>query len=299
MPSVTPDEQDPALQGCEIHMSSLDGTQLQSGEVYSFTISPPLVPSSDQIFARIALTRMECYNAAYNVPSLLSFQYTIQTLSTSAHQTYTINLSPGQYGTSDLQTALSSFLDSRLTFTYDSKAYTFTLASTNDTLYSFSLGTDAALWTNLYLKFPITTEGEFVSSYTSSSVASLVPTENIYVTVDAFQCSSAIRIAKKSYPNIIAPYPYDCFARGQKHIYALGCILCGCTMIASPGDKNIYTPWDAFFVDVRSPSLTQLTICLLDDGLYDGSRLTPDPSPFTWYPDTGGYKAASHVHPCD
>jgi hypothetical protein len=78
MPSVAPDEQDPALQGCEIHMCSPDGTQLQTGERVSFTITPPLAPSSDQIFARIAVSRMECYNAMYNVPSALSFEYTIK-----------------------------------------------------------------------------------------------------------------------------------------------------------------------------------------------------------------------------
>jgi hypothetical protein len=94
MPSVTPDEQDPALQGCKIHMYSADGTQLQTGEKVSFTITPPLTPSSDQIFARIAVSRM--------------------------------------------------------VFTYDSQAYTFTLSVTDSTLYSFALGALASAWVSVY-----------------------------------------------------------------------------------------------------------------------------------------------------
>jgi hypothetical protein len=67
-----PDEHEPALQGC---LSSTDGTRLQTGEKISLTIAPPLVPSSDQISARVAVSRMECYNAMYTVASALRRTY--------------------------------------------------------------------------------------------------------------------------------------------------------------------------------------------------------------------------------
>jgi hypothetical protein len=188
-------------------MYSPDGTQLQTGEKFSFTITPPLIPSLDQIFARIAVSRMECYNAMYNIPSALSFEYTIKTLATNAEQSYTITMAAGQYAASDVLSALFTSLDTRLTFTYDSKAYKFTLAVANSDLSSLALGTAAAAWAYLYLKFSITTDGEYVSRYTSESIATLVPTENIYIAIDAFQCSSAIRVSKQTYPNIVARVP--------------------------------------------------------------------------------------------
>jgi hypothetical protein len=36
-------------------------------------------------------------------------------------------------------------------------------------------------------------------------------------------------------------------------------------MVAAPGSKNVYTPIDPFFVDVRSPSISQAIVTLLDD----------------------------------
>jgi hypothetical protein len=120
-------------------MHSPDGAQLQTGEKVSFTIPPPLVPSSDQIFARTAVSRMERYNAMHNVASALSFEYTIKILATNEEQSYTIAMTAGQYSASDVVSAISTSLDPRLTFTYDSKAYKFTLATTDSTLYSFTL----------------------------------------------------------------------------------------------------------------------------------------------------------------
>jgi hypothetical protein len=88
---------------------------------------------------------MECYNAVYNVPSALSFEYTIKTLATNAEQAYTIALAARQYAASDVLSALSTSLDTRLTFTYDSKAYKFTLAVANSDLSTFALGTAAGV----------------------------------------------------------------------------------------------------------------------------------------------------------
>jgi hypothetical protein len=178
--------------------------------------------------------------AMYNVPSALSFEYTIETLATNEEQSYTIAMAAGQYAASDALSALSASLDTHLTFTYDSKAYKFTLAVANSSLSSLALGTAAATWAYLYLKFSITTEGEYVSTYTSESIATLV---HIYIAIDAFQCSSAIRLSKQAYPNIVARVP----------------------MVAAPGSKNVYTPIDPFFVDVRSPSISQVIVTLRDD----------------------------------
>jgi hypothetical protein len=171
-------------------------------------------------------------------------------------------MAAGQYAASDVLSALSTSLDTRLTFTYDSKAYKFTLAAIDSTLYSFALGTAAAAWAYLYLKFSITTEGEYVSTYTSESIATLVPTENVYIAIDAFQCSSAIRVSKQTYPNIVARVP----------------------MVAAPGSKNVYMPTDPFFVDVRSPSISQVIVTLLDDDC-DVLNLQGTPWALTLYVD--------------
>jgi hypothetical protein len=61
--------------------------------------------------------------------------------------------------------------------------------------------------------------------------------------MDAFQCSSAIRLSKLTYPNIVARVP----------------------IVAAPSSKNVYAPADPFFVDVRSPSISQVIVTLLDD----------------------------------
>jgi hypothetical protein len=53
-------------------------------------------------------------------------------------------------------------------------------------------------------------------------------------------------------------------------------------MVAAPGSKNVYTPIDPFFVDVRSPSSSQVIATLLDDDCdvlnFQG---TPGPLPYT------------------
>jgi hypothetical protein len=68
MPSVIPDQLDPRLQGGEIHLCSKDGTAATTaGESYGFTLNPPLSPTSDQIFARVAVSHMEFYNTLYNI----------------------------------------------------------------------------------------------------------------------------------------------------------------------------------------------------------------------------------------
>jgi hypothetical protein len=70
----------------------------------------------------------------------------------------------------------------------------------------------------------------------------MAPTENVYVAIDAFPCT-AIRIAKETYPNVLARVP----------------------VIAAPGDNNTYNPNDPFFVEVRSPTISNFNVSLLDD----------------------------------
>jgi hypothetical protein len=112
---------------------------------------------------------MECYNALYIVLSDLSFYYTTQTLSTQAEQTYTITITAGQYVAADIESTLSGSLYSRMTFTYNSQ-------DPKRHRQFPVLGTLANAWVSLYLKFAISTEGEHVSSYTSSTIATLMQT---------------------------------------------------------------------------------------------------------------------------
>jgi hypothetical protein len=130
-----------------------NGTSLlSSGERYGFTINPALSPSSDQIFARIAVSRMEFYNTLYNVTSdFTEFVYTIVNILTNTSSTHTLTLTPGQYSATDLATIFTAGLDSRLTFVYNSNTYMFTMAAADSTTYNFYLSTDTATCSILML----------------------------------------------------------------------------------------------------------------------------------------------------
>jgi hypothetical protein len=125
MPSVIPDQIDPRLQGAEIHMCSKDGIAATStGESYSFTINPALAPTSDQIFARVAVSHMEFYSTIYNITTdFTEFEYTIVNILTNTSSSYTLTLTPGQYSTTDIAAPFAAGLDSRLTFVYNSNIY--------------------------------------------------------------------------------------------------------------------------------------------------------------------------------
>jgi hypothetical protein len=244
MPSVTPDQIDPRLQGAEIHLCSKNGTELTAeGESYAFTINPALSPPSDQIFARIALSRMEFYNTIYNITTdFTAFEYTIVDILTHVSSTHTLTLTPGQYSTTDIAAVFTAGLDSRLIFIYDSNTFLFTMAVVDSTTYNFYLSSATATWAEEFLHFDATTVESEIAGCTSLNVVTMAPTENVYVTIDAFPCTS-IRLAKEVYPNILARVP----------------------VIAAPGDKNTYTPYDPFFVEVRNPNISSFNISLLDD----------------------------------
>jgi hypothetical protein len=95
----------------------------------------------------------------------------------------------------------------------------FTMAAADSTTYSFYLSTDTATWAEDLLHFYAAAVESEIASCTSLTVATMAPTENVYVAIDAFPCT-AIRIAKEAYPNVLARVP----------------------IIAAPGDKNTYNP---------------------------------------------------------
>jgi hypothetical protein len=69
----------------------------------------------------------------------------------------------------------------------------------------------------------------------------MAPTNNVYVW---FACT-AVRIARDSYPNILARIP----------------------IIVAPGERNVYASYDPFFVEIRNPNISNFTVCLLDDDM--------------------------------
>jgi hypothetical protein len=119
----------------------------------------------------------------------------------------------------------------------------FTMAVTDSTTYNFYLSTDTATWAEDLLHFAAATVENEIATCTSLTVATMAPTENVYVAIDAFPCT-AIRIAKETYPNVLARVP----------------------VIAAPGDKNTHNTIDPFFVEIRSPNISNFNVSLLDDG---------------------------------
>jgi hypothetical protein len=186
---------------------------------------------------------MEFYNTLYNVTSdFTEFVYTIVNILTNTSSTHTLTLTPGQYSATDLVTVFTTDLDLRLTLVYNSNTYRFTMAVADSTTYNLTLSTDTATWAEELLHFDAATVESEIASCTSLTVATMAPTENIYLAIDAFPCT-AIRVARETYPNVIARVP----------------------VTAAPGDKNTYNPIDPFYVEVRSPNISNFNVRLLDD----------------------------------
>jgi hypothetical protein len=100
----------------------------EDGEKRSFTINPAVTPSSDQILAHIAITRVECYNCIYSITSdFIDCEYVLVNTGTSTSTYLALTLTPAQYSVSDITNVFTAGLGSRLSFTYNSNAYMFTM----------------------------------------------------------------------------------------------------------------------------------------------------------------------------
>jgi hypothetical protein len=176
---------------------------------------------------------MEFYNTLYNITTdFTEFEYTIVNILTNVSSSHTLTLTPGQYSATDTATLFTDGLDSRITFVYNSNTYLFTMAVADSTTYNFYLSNTTATWSASLLNFDAETVDSQISSCTSLKVVTMTPTENVYVSIDAFPC-----------PNILARIP----------------------LVSAPGDKTTYNPIDPFFVEVRNPTMSSFNIRLLDD----------------------------------
>jgi hypothetical protein len=71
---------------------------------------------------------VEFYNYIYTITSdFTDFEYVLVNTTTNTSTYLTLTLNPGQYSVSDIADAFTAGLDSRLSFTYNSNTYLFTM----------------------------------------------------------------------------------------------------------------------------------------------------------------------------
>jgi hypothetical protein len=121
---------------------------------------------------RIAIIHVEVYNIIYNITSdFTDFEYVLVDTEQAPRHT----LTPGQYSVSDVADAIHCRARLRLSFTYTSNIYLFTMEVDDTATYAFYLTTDTATWAE---GFPYTAVRSARDTYPNILAPPLPPPEN-------------------------------------------------------------------------------------------------------------------------
>jgi hypothetical protein len=122
---------------------------------FTFIINPALTPFSNQIFARIAASRLEFCSCIYNITSeFTTFQYALVDTETSAVSYLSHPYSGSGLCIRHFRCVYCHNLDSRRSFTYNSNTFLFTIGVNEPITFRFYLLSETETWATNTLNFP-------------------------------------------------------------------------------------------------------------------------------------------------